>query len=121
DPAEVDAADFGAHRITQRPHLDAPGNLDAFDRRRDRHRHILPQHPHAAIPPSPRGFTRGHKRLDVSMRLRGQSRQVPGSGVEEAPELARPARVLQLAERLRLDLTDTLARHGELLADLLEG
>jgi len=43
------------------------------------------------------------------------------SVVEEASELPAPRRVLQLAQRLRLDLADTLAGHGELLADLLEG
>src|SRR5271166_4957082 len=40
--------------------------------------------------------------------------------VEEAPELPRPARVLELAERLGLNLADALARHRELLADLFE-
>src|SRR5262249_40875009 len=43
------------------------------------------------------------------------------SVVQETPQLPRPARVLQLAQRLRLDLADALARHAELLADLLEG
>src|SRR5690242_13453597 len=42
------------------------------------------------------------------------------SGVEEATQLARARGVLQLAQRLRLDLADALARHRELLADLLE-
>src|SRR5579863_301245 len=42
------------------------------------------------------------------------------SGVEEAAQLARAARVLELAQRLRLDLADALARHRELLADLLQ-
>ena len=32
----------------------------------------------------------------------------------------RPARVLQLAQRLRLDLADALAGHRELLADLFQ-
>ena len=36
-------------------------------------------------------------------------------------ELAAPARVAQLAQRLRLDLADPLAGHVELPADLLEG
>src|SRR5690242_4301066 len=42
------------------------------------------------------------------------------SGVEEAAQLARARGVLELAERLRLDLPDALARHRELLADLLQ-
>src|SRR3982751_2790249 len=40
--------------------------------------------------------------------------------VEEAAHLAAAAGVLELAQRLRLDLADTLARHAELLADFLE-
>src|SRR5215831_15778384 len=44
----------------------------------------------------------------------------PGSRLEEAPELLRPRRVPQLAERLRLDLTDALAGDREILADLLQ-
>src|SRR5436309_7585309 len=45
-----------------------------------------------------------------------------GSGliIQEAPELPRPARMLQLAQRLRLDLPDALARHAELLPDLFQ-
>ena len=38
--------------------------------------------------------------------------------VEEAPEYPRSARMLELAQRLGLDLADALARHRELLADL---
>src|SRR5215831_523352 len=41
--------------------------------------------------------------------------------VQEAAQLARAARVLELAQRFRLDLADALARHRELLADLLQG
>src|SRR5579883_669922 len=44
----------------------------------------------------------------------------PRSVIQEAPQLPRPARMLQLAQRLRLDLADALARHRELLADLLQ-
>src|SRR3546814_18521460 len=36
------------------------------------------------------------------------------------PIFAAAARVLQLAERFRLDLADAFARHAELLADFLE-
>src|SRR5215208_919405 len=43
-----------------------------------------------------------------------------GSGIEEVAQFARAARVLQLAERLCLDLTDALAGHRELLPDLFE-
>src|SRR5262249_51275237 len=43
------------------------------------------------------------------------------SAVQEAAELPRPRRVLQLAQGLGLDLADTLAGDAELLADLFEG
>src|SRR5687767_6558370 len=43
----------------------------------------------------------------------------PASAVEEAPQLARAARVLELAQRLGFDLADTLAGDRELLADFL--
>src|SRR6476660_1345969 len=46
---------------------------------------------------------------------------IPTSIIQETPQLPRSARMLQLPERLRLDLADALARHRELLADLLEG
>src|SRR5690606_4324674 len=52
--------------------------------------------------------------------------QVPDRGknfsslVEERPHLAAAARVLELPQRLGLDLADTLARDRELLADFLE-
>src|SRR5262245_37147805 len=36
--------------------------------------------------------------------------------VQEAPELPRPARVVELAQRLGLNLADSFARDGELLA-----
>ena len=41
--------------------------------------------------------------------------------VEEAAQLPRPARVLQLAQRLGLDLADAFAGDAELLADLFQG
>src|SRR4029453_11424178 len=41
--------------------------------------------------------------------------------VEEAAQHATAAGMLQLAQRLGLDLADALAGHRELLADLLEG
>src|SRR5678815_5936654 len=40
--------------------------------------------------------------------------------VEIRAQLVRAARVLELADRLRLDLADALARHVELLADFLQ-
>src|SRR5215813_6029966 len=40
--------------------------------------------------------------------------------VEEGSQLARPARVLELAQRLGLYLADAFARHRELLADLFQ-
>ncbi len=42
------------------------------------------------------------------------------SVVQEAPEFAGAARVLELAQRLGFDLADTLAGHRELLADLFQ-
>src|SRR5437764_951708 len=44
-----------------------------------------------------------------------------GSGVEEGAQLARAARVLELPERLRLDLAYALAGDRELLTDLFQG
>src|SRR5438552_11101289 len=40
--------------------------------------------------------------------------------IQKAPQLPRPARVFQLAQRLGLDLADALAGYRELLADLFE-
>src|SRR6478672_13441937 len=56
-----------------------------------------------------------------TVSLHGSSGKPPGSIVQEAPQLPAAARVLELAQRLRLDLADALAGDGELLADLLEG
>src|SRR5262249_14344846 len=42
------------------------------------------------------------------------------SGVNEGLELLGPARVAELAKRLRLDLPDTLSGHLEVLSDFLE-
>src|SRR5947207_14753465 len=42
------------------------------------------------------------------------------SVVQEAAQLPRPARMLELAQRLGLDLADALAGHRELLADLFQ-
>ena len=40
--------------------------------------------------------------------------------IQERAQLPRPARMLQLAQRLRLDLPDAFARHGKLLSHLLQ-
>src|SRR6266852_8843776 len=40
--------------------------------------------------------------------------------IQKAPQLPRPARVLQFPQRLGLDLADALAGDRELLADLFE-
>src|ERR1700722_16666488 len=42
------------------------------------------------------------------------------SAIQEAAQQHRSRRVLELAQGLGLDLADTLARYGELVADLLE-
>src|SRR4051794_36888492 len=42
------------------------------------------------------------------------------SAVEKAPQLARPTRMLELPQRLGLDLADALARYRKLLADFLQ-
>src|SRR5690349_13479648 len=44
----------------------------------------------------------------------------PSLALHEALQPLRPGRVAQLPERLRLDLADALARHLEVLPDLLE-
>src|SRR5260221_9941094 len=54
------------------------------------------------------------------MRRRGGCRRPASSIIEEAPERPGPARVLELSQRLGFDLPDSLARHRELLADLLQ-
>src|SRR5690606_36110300 len=43
------------------------------------------------------------------------------SALDERAQALAAARVAELAERLRLDLTDALARHLEVLTDLFEG
>src|SRR5947209_13811520 len=40
--------------------------------------------------------------------------------VQEAPQLTAPARMLQLAQRLGLDLADSFAGDGELLPDFFQ-
>src|SRR5690349_19811842 len=46
----------------------------------------------------------------------------PGfSALDEALQLLRAARVAELPQGLRFDLTDALARHLEVLTDLFEG
>ena len=46
---------------------------------------------------------------------------IPTSIIQETPQLPRSARMLQLPQRLRLDLADALSRHRELLAHLFQG
>src|SRR5262249_55967023 len=58
--------------------------------------------------------------LPPKARSRAMARLPSGSGVEEAPELPAPTRMLQLTERLRLDLADALAGDRELLADFFQ-
>src|ERR1700759_1308615 len=50
----------------------------------------------------------------------GTARLLVTSGVEEAAQLSASARMLQLAQRLGLDLADALTSHRELLADFLQ-
>src|SRR5690606_18375803 len=76
--------------------------------------------------------------IDRYGRKRARAERVPAQGnfllvgeaarragqpllVEEAAHLAAAARVLELPQRLRLDLPDPLAGHRELLADLFQG
>src|SRR5262245_19576035 len=58
-------------------------------------------------------------------RIAGEGLPLPSRGevlgVEEGAQFPRAARVLQFAQRLRLDLAYALARHRELLADLFQG
>src|SRR3954463_8263653 len=65
----------------------------------------------------------GEENISVSLRstgprLAGEERET--SVVEEAPELARAAGVLELAQGLGLDLADAFAGHRELLADFFQ-
>src|SRR6266480_5023304 len=67
-------------------------------------------------------------------RRRAEEARLPGSSpgqalrmrrreisiIQKAPQLPRPTRMLQLPQRFRLDLPDTLSRHRELLADFFE-
>src|ERR1051326_6407933 len=78
----------------------------------------------ARAPPSPRKRGEGLATapLELPLPACGERAGVRGraSGVEEGAQFARAAGVLELAQRLRLDLTDTLAGHRELLADLFQ-
>src|SRR5688572_19645460 len=58
----------------------------------------------------------------VARRGTGRRPAVPpaASGLEEAAQLAATEAVLQLLQRLRLDLADALARHVEGPTDLLQ-
>src|SRR5579864_4881307 len=51
-----------------------------------------------------------------SPRLRRARKSI----IQEAPQLPRPRRMLELPQRLGLDLADALSRHRELLADLFQ-
>src|SRR5689334_8961515 len=67
----------------------------------------------------------GHTARSLRIVRRGRQ-DCPGpaprrSAVVESAEPARARRMAELAERLRLDLPDTLAGHREADADLLEG
>src|SRR5215468_985454 len=76
----------------------------------------------------PRQDTSHHSRNPAGQtRLTHDRKGQPGAGrrpassiMEEASENPRPARVLQLSQRLGLDLADALARHRELLADFFQ-
>src|SRR2546428_3797663 len=50
----------------------------------------------------------------------GQARELKASIIQKAAQLPAPARMLELAQRLGLDLADALARDRELLADLFQ-
>src|SRR3954470_24726554 len=54
------------------------------------------------------------------MPIPRQRRGTRASIIQKTSQLAASARMLELAQRLGLDLADTLARHRELLADLFQ-
>src|ERR1043166_186729 len=88
---------------------------------------IMGRHPGAPLPHpyNPRRPTtvptRTGRRVVPRLGLAPSGRQALLSVIQEGPEFAAPARMLQLPQRLRLDLAGALARHRELLADLFEG
>src|SRR5688572_31880985 len=55
-----------------------------------------------------------------ALSIREADRKSLALALEERAQLLRARRVAQLAQRLRLDLPDALARHVELLADLFQ-
>jgi hypothetical protein len=57
----------------------------------------------------------------VISALISSDRQPEHSNIEKAAELVRVLRVLKLAERLGLDLPDSLAGYRELVSDLFQG
>src|SRR5262245_8937017 len=60
------------------------------------------------------------RELSVPRERGGSRRRQKSSGLQEAPELLGPRGMAELAQRLGLDLADALARHREVLADLLQ-
>src|SRR5216684_5613128 len=75
---------------------------------------------HSRYPTGQSRRTHDREGEHAPMRRRGGCRRPASSIIEEAPERPGPARVLELAQRLGLDLADALARQRELLADLLQ-
>jgi hypothetical protein len=82
-------------------------------------------------PATPRGWPAQRRRtrgarigLDIRRRhgaVRLRCGAAPGpSLIQKAPQFPRPAGMLELPQRLGLDLADALAGDRELLADLLE-
>src|SRR5947208_16843327 len=74
---------------------------------------------HSRYPTGQSRRTHDREGEHAPMRRRG-CRRPASSIIEKASEYPRPARVLELAQRLGLDLADALARHRELLADLFQ-
>src|SRR5262245_48124552 len=101
------AAGGAASRLASISKMVSPGSAG---------RNFLSRSGHAAL-----GINRVRRwmpRIKLAHDARGNSPRV--LVIQKAPQLAASARVLELAQRLGLDLADALARDRELLADLFQ-
>src|SRR5437660_2780457 len=93
-------------------------SADALSRRANTHLRVRPRR---RIRPARSVHSDPHERWRLSNgNERGAPGRRPSQLLEVVLELAAPRGVPQLAQRLRLDLTDALAGHVELATDLLE-